>query len=252
MTSKEILKSSQIKEFLAQTRQEEAPVIASYVTEGKWKLLELRVCGFSDDFIAFYAQTSCENLKNEQPLGICIHLGYHKYLFDTSVQAVEIQGQVCKVLLDFPEKAERVERRMYHRHQVPANMNVKVMFWHRGYLENCNQNPEESYWQGKLLNLSAGGAQIEIDPEHQSCFQVGQLLGIQFTPMSYQKPLLLESHVRYLKDQTENGRFRIGIEFLGLESTDIGRESLNRILEVLNEYEELNAQEKNLQTNTQS
>ncbi len=68
---------------------------------------------------------------------------------------------------------------------------------------------------------------------------MGQLLGIQFTPISYQMPLLLESHVRYLKE-TSSGLLKIGVEFLGLEASSEGRETLNRILDVISEYEEMN------------
>lgn len=247
MAQKESLTSSALKQYLAEARQEGSPVIASYITEGKWRLFELKICGFSDDFIAFYTQADYPNLKNDQPVGICIHLGYYKYLFNSTVLAVESHGQLWKVLLEFPEKSERIERRLFHRHPVPENMNIKVLFWHRGYLDDTNKQPKEQYWQGKLLNLSAAGAQIEIASDQHQHFCIGQLLGIQFTPMSYEKPLLLDSHVRYLKTPSNSICVKIGVEFLGLEATDTGKETLNRILEVLQQYEQLNTEAQKVQ-----
>lgn len=243
MAQKEVINTLEIKESLEEARRIKAPVIASFTDKEKWQLLELKVTDFSDDYIVLDARATCSHLKNEQPIGICIHLGYYKYLFDTSVHSVHQHGDVWSVHLEMPDRAERIQRRMYHRQSVPATMNVKVLFWHRGYLIDSDSNPEELYWQGRLLNLSAGGAQFEIESEQKSHFKVGQLLGVQFTPMSYQKPLLLESHVRYLEEQPDKNVFRIGVEFLGLEVSPEGREILDRILEVISQYEEMNQQD---------
>lgn len=237
---KEILCLNERKDFLLQAIQEQSPVIASYLYNGKWHLLEMKTAGFSDEFIAFKAQNPCENLKVEQPVGICIHQGYFKYLFDTAVQAICNEAYMPLIKMDLPDRVERIQRRMYHRQPVPFSMKVKVLFWHRGYLEDSAEQPEELYWEGRLLNLSAGGAQFEIDSKEKDNFRVGQLLGIQFTPMSYQKPFLLESHVRYLKYQPDNTSFRIGVEFLGLEASPEGREVLNRLLEVIDIYGTMN------------
>lgn len=242
MSHKETISSTEMVEFLQQACEKKASVVGSYQCEGKWRLLEMETCGFSEDFIAFRTDTLCKSLRKDQPVGICIHLDYYKYIFDTQVQAVETQDTGWRVLLDPPEKIERVQRRMYERESVPRNLKVKVLFWHRGYLDDHDQSPEEMYWQGLMLNLSAGGAQFEIDLAQKSNFRVGQLLGVQFTPMSYQKPFLLESHVRYLKENNENHHFKIGVEFLGLEASPEGRETLNRLLGIIAEYEAVNQQ----------
>ncbi len=243
MVQKETLDTSEIKDVLLEAREEKSSVIGSFTVDEKWQLLELKMCGCSDDFIDFQSQTSCEQLKQDQPVGICIHLGHFKYLFDSTVQTIESNGTQCRISLHFPDKVQRVERRAYHRQPVPTSTKVKVMFWHRGYLDESDNTPGEVYWQGTLLNLSAGGARFEIEIEHKEHFRVGQLLGIQFTPMSYQKPLLLESHVKYAEEQSDNRHFRIGVEFLGLEASPEGRQILDRILEVISEYETINAQE---------
>lgn len=83
---------------------------------------------------------------------------------------------------------------------------------------------------------------FEIEIEQKEHFKVGQLLGIQFTPMSYQKPLLLESHVKYLKKKPDHLLFNIGVEFLGLEASPEGRELLSRLLDVIAEYQKMNQQ----------
>lgn len=243
MAQKEVINTLEIKESLEEACSKQVPVIASFTDKGKWQLLELKVTDFSDDYIVLDAQVPCNHLKSEQSIGICIHLGYYKYLFDTCVHSIHQHGYVWSIQLEMPDRVERIQRRMYYRQSVPPTMNVKVLFWHRGYLIDSDSKPEELYWQGRLLNLSAGGAQFELESEQKSHFKVGQLLGVQFTPMSYQKPLLLESHVRYLEEQPDKDFFKIGVEFLGLEASSDGREILDRILEVIGQYEEMNKQD---------
>ena len=113
----------------------------------------------------------------------------------------------------------------------------------------CNSwifsNKGRIYWKAGLPGAlpKNNGARFEIESEHKENFRTGQLLGMQFTPMSYQKPLLLESHVKYAEEQSDNRYFRIGVEFLGLEASPEGRHILDRILEVISQYETMNAQE---------
>jgi hypothetical protein len=243
MAQKETIRSEQIIEFLMDALLEQSPVIGSYLYNGKWHLLELRITQVSDECITFDAQRACDDLQPEQPVGICIHLGYFKYIFDTTVHTVGNGGLYGRIVLDMPGRVERIERRVYHRQPVPDTMKVKVMFWHRGYLDgDLNHCPEEIYWQGRLLNLSAGGSQFEIEADYLNHFKVGQLLDIQFTPMSYEKPLMLESHVKYLKELPDSNMLKIGVEFLGLEAGPEGREILDRILQVVDEYQKLTEQ----------
>ena len=243
MVETELLNGSEIKDALTEAVREKSPVIASFLAEGKWRILELKVTDFTDDSITFISETTYEKFPKELPVGICIHLGHFKYLFDSTVQEVRTEGASEHIKLDFPHRVKCVQRRMYHRQPVPAGIKIKVLFWHRGYLDDSNTCPKELYWQGRLLNLSAGGAQFEIEIEQKEHFRVGQLLGVQFTPMSYQKPLLLESHVKYLKEPSDHSSFKIGVEFLGLEASPEGREILSRLLEVIAEYEKMNEQE---------
>ena len=242
MPPKKVLHFSEIKDVLSEARQKKTLVVGSLLIEGQWRLLSLRVYGCSDNSIILESQSPCQEFKHHQPIGISIHLGHFKYLFDSTIQKTDEMGPFGRIFLDFPDTIEQVERRAYHRQPVPRNTTVKVIFWHRGYLDASDNEPAENYWEGMLLNLSARGAQFEIKTSHQEYFKLGQVLGIQFTPMSYQKPLLLESHVKYVNGQPSSRPFRIGVEFLGLEASPERRADLDRILEIVAEYEKTNQQ----------
>lgn len=240
MVSKKTLNSTETRSILLEAQREESPVTGSFLVDGKWRLVELEVCGCSNDFIAFNSETPCQGLRQNQPIGIRIHLGHFKYLFGSTVRAVESKGQWWRILLNFPDAVERIERRVYHRQPVPEDLRGKVVFRHCGYPDTPDREPAETDWHGILLNLSAGGARFEIEIEHKAYFRVGQLLEVEFTPMSCQRPLRLESHVKYAEEQSDKQHFRVGVEFLGLEASSEGRRVLNRLLDVISQYETMN------------
>lgn len=244
MTRGETLQPDQINDFLLSSIQEQADVVLSFTKQGKWRVRHVRICQFNDESIILKG-ANVEGLVKNQPVGMCVHSGHFKYLFETSVQSVNADEKCGQVLLQFPEKVEQLRRRTYDRQQVPSNLKVKCLFWHRGYLDDSQMEPAEQYWQGRLLNLSAGGAQIAVDLDLKGNFSEGQLVGVQFTPMSYQRPLLLEAHVKYLMDQHDHEQFLVGVEFLGLEAGTEGREVLHRLIRVVHDYEKMNQENSN-------
>ena len=240
MTRGETLKPDQVTDVLSTAIQEKADVTLSFTRGGKWYLRHTQITNFDQESIFLKENVETEDLLKNQPVGICVNIGRFKYLFETTIHAVESTGQHVQIQLDFPDKIEKMQRRSYERQPVPSNLKVKCLFWHRGYLDDSQENPLEQYWQGRLLNLSAGGAQIAVDLNMKDSFSVGQLVGVQFTPMSYQRPLLLEAHVKYLMDQPDKGQFLVGVEFLGLEAGLEGREVLHRLVKVINDYDKMN------------
>lgn len=243
MSQCETLHPDQILPVLKQACKEHAHLTASFFFNGKWHVMKLNMDEVTIDQIVL--ADIQEKINTYQPVGIYIISGQYKYLFDTQVEKVQAASNGYKIHIAHPQSLERMPRRSYLRQPVPGSLNVKVLFWHRGYVEGAEQphKPAEQYWQGRLVNLSAGGAQFEIQITQKEHFSSNQLLGVQFTPMSYQKPLLLDSLVKYLKDDSRNGHFRIGVEFLGLETPE-GRQILHRLLEIVGRYEHLNHPEK--------
>ena len=240
MTRGEILKLEQINDVLSAAIQGKDDIVLSFTRGGRWYLHHTQISRFDQESIFLKENTGAKDLVIDQPVGICVNIDHFKYLFEATVHSVENIGQHTQIQLGFPDKVEKMQRRAYERQSVPSNLKVKCLFWHRGYLDDSQENPLEQYWQGRLLNLSAGGAQIAVDLHMKESFSVGQLVGVQFTPMSYQRPLLLEAHVKYLMDQPDKGQFLVGVEFLGLEAGAEGREVLHRLVKVINDYEKLN------------
>jgi len=235
------LNPAQLFAVLKPVCSEQTPVSVTFQSEGKWHILRPCLAGLADDRIIL--SDVKEKIEKYQPVGICITCGHFKYLFDSQVIDVLAEPD-ARIVIEYPPTTECMPRRACLRQPVPAAIHVRVLFWHRGYVDGSDRKLAEQYWQGTLLNLSAGGAQFEISNDQKAYFSTNQLLGVQFTPMSYEKPFLLESHVKYLRDNPENGHFKIGVEFLGLETPE-GRPVLHRLLDVLDKYERMNAAQKN-------
>lgn len=230
-------------DFLRQAADKGLTGTLSCLHGGKWGVFDIRILAAGPDHI--HLQLISETrpglvFKKELPVGLCLQLEYDKYVFE-SVILEPPSGKDNRLAIEIPDQIEKMQRRVYARHAVPTGLNVRAMFWHRGYPEEVNNAPHEDYWQGKLENLSAGGAMICVDRDIRDCFSIGQFVGVQFTPMSYQKPLLLEAQVRHLEAYDDQQGFLVGVEFLGLEASPEGRDVLHRLLEVIDEYEKMNA-----------
>lgn len=238
MSQTELLTTEQIHSFLPQAAQQGLCGTLSTLYQGKWNVFDVSLSSIDNSGLIFRILSPKNDdfpFKQHQPVGICLQQEHHKYIFETSIFA----PGPSTLTLEWPEKIEKMQRRAYDRQPVPPGLNVKATFWHRGYINGTKQPPKENYWQGLLENLSAGGAMIRMDAQSADSFSMGQLIGLQFTPMSYQKPLLLEGHIRHLNTLSD-GNIVLGIEFLGLEASVDGHTLLHRLLDVIDAYEKLN------------
>lgn len=243
MSQPEFLKSDQADIFLRKIVNDGLCGTLSCLRGGKWYVYEILGVSCGDPGLCVRIVTnnvSDLDIKKDQPVGICFQYEHSRYIFESPVSVPPGFVQPCELILEMPDKIEIMPRRVYERQAIPNGMKVRALFWHRGFQNASEQSPDEDYWQGKLENLSAGGAMIRVEPDHRDFFSMGQLVGVQFTPMSYQKPLLLEGHVRHLQSPPGEDALLVGVEFLGLEASPEGRETLHRLLEVIDIYEKMN------------
>jgi len=249
MSQAELLTTQERELFLRQAVSEGLCGTLSSLHQGRWNVIEVLVAAVDPAGLhlkVMSEKTERIDLKKNHPVGVCLQKDHHKYIFESCISQDATIGRAAELLLEMPEKIEKMKRRAYERQPIPAGLNVKALFWHRGYMHGDRQAPQEDYWQGRLENLSAGGAMIRMEPEHRESFSTGQLVGVQFTPMSYQKPLLLEGHVRHLKTPQEEEGLTVGVEFLGLEASSDGHTMLHRLLDVIAAYEKMNKKGKTL------
>jgi c-di-GMP-binding flagellar brake protein YcgR len=258
MVEKEVLKTEELKDVLTQAVDLKTPGVMSYLSEGKWHTVNVFLTAVEQNSLHFELSEdedkSTRSARKDQPVGISMQHEFNKYVFETVVlgkDASEVSNSGKTIHLGIPDKIEKMQRRSYVRVPVPAELKVKALFWHRGYNDEAKKAPDENYWQGRLLDLSAGGLQVVIEGWQRSYFNVDQFIGLQFTPMSYQKPIVLEGQIKHIQEIEDGEKICIGAEFLGLEASNEGRKKLRRLAEVVNTYQNENepAKENNVVLN---
>jgi hypothetical protein len=220
--------------------------VMTFLASGRWQAVRVVLLKCNEQTIVLEAlsngQTASQNIRINQPVGLTFRMDFSKYICESTVSGIDssiLGGQNGKVLIELPKRIQKVPRRAYQRQPVPKDMNVRVLFWHRGFLEKAGSMPVDCYWQGQLQNISAGGMRVAVGLEKRDCFFIGQLFGIQFTPICYEKPILVEGQLRHIRQDRENYTLSLGIEFLGLEISLEGRAILERLLETVEEYRRL-------------
>jgi len=248
MKQSQVLKTGELKNILALAAEQKTAAVMTYESTGKWRTTDVKIAAITETTInidtSVASTQETEMIQEDLPVGMSFEQDHNRYIFETIVTGLEPSlKQTCtgKIILQMPEKVEKMERRAYTRVNVPDSLNVKVLFWHRGYTDDSPELPPEHYWQGNLINLSAGGVQITIDLEQGYNFRLDQFVGLQFTPLPYQKPIILEGYIKHL-EKTDHGRTLIlGVQTLGLEANAQGRQTIHRIVDVVSEYQKLNA-----------
>jgi c-di-GMP-binding flagellar brake protein YcgR len=243
MREQEQLKGTEVIDLLRVTAARETQAVMTHLSRGKWHMTKVTLLHASDANIQIDISQKEKhhpiNINIDQPVGISFKHDYCKYIFESSVVGFEPSVNSKSggiVVMALPDRIDRIQRRNYYRVTVPENLSVRVLFWHRGYSDETKAVPLDNYWQGRLIDVSAGGLQICVDLSQKPNFRDGQLVGVQFTPMPYEQPVQLEAQVRHIAPTADGTKLCLGLQVIGLEATFEGREMLHRLCGVVKAY----------------
>jgi len=234
--------------------------IVSYLSKGKWhiakvRLAELGACRLCVELVPSKKPHPI-NIQPDQPVGVSVKYGYGKFIFEAKVISLEPSADKTgggTIVLEVPDRIEVVQRRAFFRVDVPTSLKVVVLIWHRrqqdadpsaveGDLDTGGwvEGHPGRYWQGRLVDVSAGGAQIVIDACEEDKFHVGQFIGVRFTPMPYERPLMFSAQIRNILPTADGKNLCLGVQIVGLEASLEGREVLSRLVGVVESYYQMN------------
>ena len=266
------LRGLEPRKILQTAVAEGVPAIMSYLSRGKWHVAKVlptdigantfniavggTFCNTSQSVKAVsprekgsILQKNCEtgtrkrhpiNVRVDQPVGISLKYGYGKFIFEATVVDFEPPSDSTgcgTIILAVPDRVELVQRRSYFRVEVPESLKVDVTVWHRSHRASCATH---NCWQGRLVDISAGGAQIEIDPAQKPDFKKGQFVCLRFTPMPYEAPLMFDAQIRTVLTTADGKSICFGLQVVGLEVGWRGREVLSRLVGIVERYYQLN------------
>ncbi|MFA5240101.1 MAG: PilZ domain-containing protein [Phycisphaerae bacterium] len=273
-----MLSKAQPREVLQAAIEKKTPAVLSFLSRGKWHVAKVLLTSLGANGLDIQvsprkmrpilqkaSQLSAPkpseiNIRVHQPVGISLKYGYGKFIFETTVVALEPSLEPADggltlptISLKVPDHIEFVQRRSYFRVDVPGSLKVNVMLWHRSYKDETPETqqmeartpdalrmPTECYWQGKLTDISAGGVQIVISTSQKPDFERGQLIGVRFTPMPYEMPLMFNAQVRNVLPAADHKSICLGLRIIGLEASPEGRQVLQRLCNVAEHYYQIN------------
>jgi len=248
----EALQIEELTEVLNAVIDERAAAVMTYPSKGKWHTTKVVLTELSRKslMVEVISRTAMQSMETQidQRVGISFEHGYDKFILESVVAGFEASvktGARGKIVLELPGRAEKVQRRNFFRVPVPKRMKVNTLFWHQRHHDEPIETPAENYWQGRLVEVSAGGMQIAVSEQRRPSFKAGQFVGLQFTPMPYEKPLLLEGRIRRIAESTDRQRLYLGLQIIGLEASPEGRQQLRRLCSVIESYSHINKTNKN-------
>jgi len=276
-----VLRGDEPEKILQTAIDKKVPAIMSYLSKGKWHvakvlLTDLVANRLSVESTATKKKQHPLNIQVNQPVGISFKYEYGKFVFDTTVAALEPlsspeadEGWGGTMVLAVPNRIEAVQRRSYYRVNVPVSLKVKVVLWHRSGRHQAKKQIQDAtedvhnYCQGRLVDISAGGAQVIVPyPDEEGCpesirresngnmsrtffageldFKKGQFVGMRFTPMPYEKPLVVSAQIRNILPTADGKRASLGLQIVGLEASPEGHEVLTRLIGIVEQYYQIN------------
>jgi hypothetical protein len=237
-----------------------APAIVSYLSRDKWHVTKVIMSGLQGDKLYVEGCHAADkahplNIQVNQPVGVNFKHAYGKFVFDTSVVGLEPSANPLAggtIVLAVPARLGVVQRRSYFRVNVPESLKVKVVLWHRLSGRRPGESPH-SYSEGRLVDVSAGGAQVimplkpglngQLPKEEDFEFHRGQFVGARFTPMPYEMPIMFNAQIRNILPTADRQNVCLGLQIVGLEASDEGRQTLSQLASIVDKYYQLNQTE---------
>jgi hypothetical protein len=245
--------------------QSQSPAIMSYLSRDKWHVAKVVLKELAIDpmqpggarlYVEGYHSTGKPhpiNIRIEQPVGMNFKHAYGKFVFDTTVVDLRPSSDPQSggtIVLGMPERIGVIQRRSYFRVNVPESLKVNIVLWHRTGKRDPNEKRSHVYYEGRLMDISAGGAQVIVplrrgtDPLAGTMGETecrkGQFMGVRFTPMPYETPLMFNAQVRNVLPTADRTGLCIGLQIVGLEASEEGREMLSRLAQVVDHYHRIN------------
>jgi len=252
MSEVAMLRGAEPREILQTVIAKKVPAIMSYLSRGKWHVAKVLLANLGanrlDVSVLPRENRHPINIQVHQPVGISLKYEYGKFIFETKVLALEPSSDAAcggRIVLAVPDRIEVAQRRSYFRVDVPDSLKVNVLLWHRGWRDNVrtsgnDQVLPEHYGQGKLIDISAGGAQVVVDAGQRPDFEKGQYIGLRFTPIPYETPLMLDAQIRDILPTADEQGICLGLQIIGLEASSEGRQMLRRLCNVVEQYYQIN------------
>jgi len=238
------LSRKQMAESLRQAIARQIPVQLTCRIDGAWHTLHTKIIGADVGGLWIDVPTCREadapEITPGLKLGLSFKFKHHKHILNTVAECTGpfrlAGGEVDAVRVQAPRRMRRVQRRAYHRVDVPRNRSVLATFWPGGGSQPDGADEPALAWEGWVTNISAGGFQVRIASHGAPDLEVGDLVGVRIELGQEFAPVVADAQFR---QQVDDGRGVClqGFQFVGLNDSATGQEILRRIGAVVCEFQ---------------
>ena len=247
MMDEMMMNGAEPRKILETVTASQVPAIMSYLSKGKWHVAKMLFTEVGANRFIMEAAPRRKpypiNVKIGQSIGLSIKYGYGKFVFESTVMdllAGDRPGSGGKLSVMIPAKINVLSRRSYFRVSIPSDLDVDVHLWHRKCSENSHLDEPSSCCHGRLLDISAGGAQVVMGMSKDFDFNKGQFIGVKFTPTPHGKPLVFTAQIRNVLPTADGADYCLGLQIVGLEASDEGMATLGQLCSVVENYHQMN------------
>jgi len=240
---------AQIDQTIAAAIEKQVPVVLTAHGKNAWVNVHSRLLAARNGRLLLELPPGEAGLGSPEfhpadKIGMAFKLKHYKH-----VATVVIAGDECLVLPDgtstqalsvcAPSKMQRIQRRVFHRADVPPNRIVRATFW----LGDCNAEPtggqdDRPVWFGRVVNLSAGGLQLRADCTVTRALEAGDSVGVRLSfGAGADEAVYADAQFRHVEDGA--GSVLLGFQFVGLEQSSQGQDALRVISTKVGEYQRL-------------
>ena len=239
----------QINESLLLGSQKNIPITFTLRVDGAWLNLPSRMIAISGKQLLFElppveADVPPHEFVPAEKLGVSFKLKHHKHIFTATVAGVQDfaldGGGTTKVLaVCLPARMQRLQRRVFHRVDVPGNRVVRASYWMGSSgSEPSGVSDATPVWSGRVVNVSAGGFQLSSGASPLPMLDVGDSVGVRLSFGSGQESVYADAQLRHVAAEG-SGQWSIGFQFVGLTQTAEGRETLKFIGQKVTEFQQI-------------
>jgi len=183
-----------------------------------------------------FATQWTDRMLSGQLLPCSFRKGHRKYLFVSAVidsTRIEIDGsKMDAYVLSWPEGIQQVQRRLYFRAAIPSDMALSVRIWNSVAAIGHTLPTETPIDTGRLIDISAGGAQVEVNNPEKLIVDKSYLLEIGMPRP--EAPIIVQAQARRNQTSPGSDHGRFGMQFLSLDHSPRGQETLLRLARFTN------------------
>lgn len=240
------LETAQIDEALVGAAERQVPLTVTIRDGETWVNLHSRALSFEGGYLLVEHPREGDDAAWREfapgcKIGLSFKLKHYKHLSSATVKGpaqykLDDGTSIGVLSICCPLHMQRVQRRAYLRADVPEGKIVRASFW-RGSKESepAGPNPETPVWSGRVGNLSAGGFQLIGGSDLQAALEEGDMVGVRISFGAGDLTLYADAMFRHLDDEGPD-QCLLGFQFMGLDQTSQGRQSLKQIFYKVSEF----------------